>query len=162
MKLVQICLAGICLVATGCGKPDPRTSKYEQRITALESNITELYQRNENRRAQYREVYDFATNTASILNSMTESNGIVTILTTSSIEHEIKIATLERMLTNFFNSQNVKLQPRPIARTPQPTVMPASVAAQIRAGAEKAWPGDYRMQAYEIKQQTEAWYKLNQ
>jgi hypothetical protein len=39
--------------------------------------------------------------------------------------------------------------------------MPADVAAQIRANAERQWPGDYTMQESEIRWQTEAWHKLH-
>lgn len=36
-----------------------------------------------------------------------------------------------------------------------------SVIARIRAAAEAKWPGDYNMQEYEIKKQTESWKRLN-
>ena len=35
-----------------------------------------------------------------------------------------------------------------------------TVAGEIQAAAEKEWPGNYTMQAFEVRKQTEAWQKL--
>jgi hypothetical protein len=44
---------------------------------------------------------------------------------------------------------------------PQSPQMPAEVAAQIRESATSQWPGNYEMQAFEIKKQSEAWWQLH-
>ena len=39
--------------------------------------------------------------------------------------------------------------------------VPANVAAQIRSAAEEHWGTDYEMVNWQIKNETEAWLKLN-
>lgn len=160
MKPVTICLAAICLTALcGCNQePDSRIVKYEQRITALESNITELYQRNENRRQAQIEANSIVSNLLATLKDYCQSNSVIELEQTFiMLQTQQQLDGLQSAVSNYFSTKGARLS----ATRPAPGVMPANVAAQIRSSAAQKWPGDYDMQSYEIKKQTEAWYQLN-
>lgn len=59
-----------------------------------------------------------------------------------------------------FNSPS-EIYERAVKQLRELPPLPAAVAEQIRVAAEKRWPGDYKMQVYEIEDQTAAWHKLH-
>ena len=149
----------------GCGKPVPNAARYEARITALESNVTELYQRNANRKADITNInemvqmiVDGSTNQLAFDAKMMSQDS------NQQVQLELQLLMIQDLQARLTNrTQSTYRQPT-VYRAPQnsgPTVMPANVAATIRAEAERRYPTDYDMQNFVIKQQTEAWHKLN-
>lgn len=78
------------------------------------------------------------------------------------------INELRQLVQDISNSMPVQSPPprqqyyyRPATVATGPRQIPPSVLAQIRADAEREWPGNFDMQEFRIKQQTEAWHRLN-
>lgn len=166
-KIIGITMAALFAFAlVGCGKSVPNAARYEARITALESNVTELYQRNENRKADFTNV--FAIQEAMAIASSNQLNFNMEMIaqdTNQQVQLDLQLLMIENLQKQITNRAPVAYRPPAVNRAPQynpgPTVMPANVAATIRAEAERRYPTDYDMQNFVIKQQTEAWHKLN-
>lgn len=165
-KIVAIAVAALFAFAlVGCGKSVPNAARYEARITALESNVTELYQRNENRKADFTNV--FAIQEAMAIASSNQMNfnmGMFAQDTNQQVQLDLQLLLIEDLQARLTNRAPVRA---PVYRAPVvyqqvgPTPMPASVAAGIRADAERRYPNDYSMQANVIKWQSEDWHKLH-
>lgn len=138
----------------GCGKPtatpqsDPRLELIEVRLAALETNITELYLRNDNRKAMESNILSVQ---GDMLETMEKYSDGIKRIGVAMTNASVALDSLQLVLTNLS-------QPRPAT---QPAQMSAAVASGIRAYAAQRWPNDYDMQLYEIKQQVEAWRKLH-
>jgi hypothetical protein len=160
MKNIIIPLAAIGLLA-GCGKqqPDPRIAEMQGKITMLESNVTELYQRNENRRST--EILSTQA-LAMVYTNLTDiaASNLVNSLYLSV--DEARLTVLENQYSNLCVTINARagVKTMPVF-APSVNGIPSDVMAGIRAEAEKEWPTDYHMQNFVVKQQSEDWLKLH-
>lgn len=157
MKLKLLFMAAAMALLAGCGqKSDPQFLKCEQRLTLLESNVTELFRQADNR---WKDVTNLQATARGFMNLEQTNLRFAEALAVEIGSQNICMNLLQMEITNL--QASIKMPVVKYYSAPQKSVMPASVATQIRAGAEREWPGDYRMQAYEITKQTEAWYKLH-
>jgi septal ring factor EnvC (AmiA/AmiB activator) len=146
-----LCAFAFC----SCSKPDPRITQQQTQITHLNQRLDLLSDQ-----------LDAALKAnATTLASVTNLEGWVKINSDMLVQDNQEIADLEaaaaQWRTNHPSTRApARLLPRIDPETGQ-TIMPADVAAQIRADAERRYPTDYEMQAFVIKEQTEAWHKLN-
>lgn len=136
----------------------------EGKIDVIQSNIADLYQRDDYQRKQLIEVLAVQTNMAASLEDQTNIFGV---LQTASQLQDWRIRELSVTVSNLIVSINESHSSSPVAssepaqtQTP-PGQIPASVLENIRATAAAHWPDNYVMQALEIKTQTNAWYQLN-
>lgn len=190
MKLIVMVL-GIGLLAGCTAKtqaPDPRIAELEGRVAQLESRLQETREQqtnivaalelvivySTNQISRLLEVVDVSTNVsgldattglpigASGIPRLDPQNGLPMLTEGKLFDLDCRVGSLEFKFTNLVSSINGRHIARP-ASSPVavPGQMPADVVAGIRAKAENDWPDNYEMQAYEIKQQTEAWYQLN-
>ena len=162
-----IVMVGLALTVSGCGhKPDARDAK----ITKLEARLSEL-------ETHQQGLSDSLTNLLGIVEQMnTESKKAMTELMALELKQRDNweaiqpfIAALQTALTNPPAKQVAA--PRTYVAPPQAVArpnygatrdgVPIAVYNQIAADAVKEWPGDYRMQAYSIKNQIEAYRKLH-
>lgn len=153
MKNFVQTLSILLMVVLLCGcnsKPDAKVAELETKITALESNIADLYERNEFRRQDETNIMIVVSNVA--LSVLMQTN----LFEVTQIQLQKQDGKLDAFSSAF---SNFLLNAHPPATTSGR--MPPSVAAQIKAKAAQRWPGDYQMQETEIRSQTEAWYNLN-
>jgi hypothetical protein len=158
MKTILAILAAALLC--GCQKSDPRDAK----ILALETTVSNLQVRMDRNRDIVNSNFVNNDQTFSDISAMFGTNIIaLRLLGDRLLAVEIQSSLLQFMLTNSVAKPPVRAQPyiaRP-AQPAQPGQMPADVAGEIRAMAQREWPNDYDMQLFVIKQQTEAWHKLH-
>ena len=155
MKTIVIALS-LATLLCGCGKPDPRISKIEARLDSIETEQAAI-------REAISQNHIDATNAL----DLSESN---VHQVTQLIDYIYKIVAAETNLDMRVSNLESVRSKTPAQFPSRPAVqpssvsgqMPANVAAQIQSDAKKEWPGDYRMQVYYIKTQTEAWQKLHQ
>jgi len=161
-----IVMVGLVLAVSGCGhKPDTRDAK----ITKLEARLSEL-------EAHQQGLSDSFTNLLGIVERMnTESKKAMTELMALELTQRDNWEAMQpfiealQALTNPPPKQvaaprTVVAQPQTVARPNYGATkdgVPIAIYNQIAADAAKEWPGDYRMQAYTIKNQTEAYRKLH-
>jgi len=162
-----IVMAGLVLTVSGCGhKPDARDAM----VAKLEARLSEL-------EARQQGLGDTLTNLLGVVEQMnTESKRAITKLMALELKQRDNweatqpfIAAMQSALTNPPPKQaavprTVLAQHQPLARPNQGATrdgVPIAVYNQIASDAVMEWPGDYRMQAYTIKNQTEAYRKLH-
>ena len=155
MQMMAI-LSAVALV--GCDKRTD-TRVYETRITALESNVMELYQADVNRQQDFIEtLHLFET-----FNAVNSNVLAVAVSQGDQLEIQLEmIYNLDKRMTNFVSAFNRTIvKPPSRVQATGPKALPASVEAEIRSKAEREYPSDYSMQTYIVKWQTEAWHKMN-
>ncbi len=159
MKSTFVLFVPLVLTLIGCSRapaPDPRLDQLAARLDTLQSNVTDLYERNENRKSEF---VAFRSNTIGFL----ETNlFLLKTFGEEQVGHDVRLMLLEAQLTNAWARQNART-PQVIYRPAAAAVgqIPANIVAQIRADAEQRYPTDYDMQLYIIKEQTDAWTKLH-
>jgi hypothetical protein len=163
-----LCLLAAAALLTGCNqKPDSRVAKYEQRITALESNATELFRQADNRWKDVTNLTAMQKSISVVMDDMAGTNGMLTRLMDNTAYNETRFSLLEAQVTNLWYAQAIQdklksaVQRQNYAAPAARGQMPAEVAAKIRAHAAEEFPKDYSMQVFMIGQETEAWRKLN-
>lgn len=160
------CLTAGAVILCGC-----RDRALEARLATMQKQITELQ---EYQKEDHASIQSFAELTASNSNSalaflnvhQTMMSNVTEVLARSAAEQEIDRARYHE-LTNYLGAL---LRSGKIVQTSvpaQPSAMPnrygipASVHAQIVTEAQHKWPGDYEMQEFTIKEQTEAYLRLH-
>lgn len=168
-KILTITLAvltiivAIALTLAGCGK---QLAKHKTlSVFEVESNFTRLYQMNENRRADFKDLLSIQK--GMIYNATNQDNFNATSLSQGAnqqVQLELQLVMLndlDRRFTNFIASFN-RMSGRTIkSQITKPGSIPKDVEDAIRAKAEDEWPGDYTMQDYVIRSQTADWRKVN-
>lgn len=151
-----LCILAAALLG-GCGKSatDLRIEKLETRNTALETNLAADHQRIKWLQQDGIETTSILTNLLALCH--TNSNDIMSLAFALKAESDSSAAVFHYLTNQISRSA----APKYISRPAQPAQMPADVAAQIRAEAEREWPNDYSMQLNVIKWQTEDWHKLH-
>lgn len=154
-----------CLLATAallCGckpKPDPRIAVLTSNISELEYRLDKLELALGKNATNASEAYGIATNAFDLALDGSKQTLKIQV---DQLSQQLDIIELQRSVSNICVGLNVKGSSQYVYRArPQPGVIPAEVAAQIRARALEKWPADFEMQAYEIKKQMEAWYQVN-
>jgi hypothetical protein len=160
MKTIIFTMAMGAVLVCGCKQePDPRVAKLEGRVAETE--------------AGYRDLYERHTNLCAIVRAIDETNragleGLVSLeLTQQENWKEIREG-LKRLQSSRSNlnttgvAANYAQSPsRQAAKPPMREGVPLAVYNQIAADAVRKWGGDYEMQDFEIKNQTEAYRKLH-
>ena len=139
-----LCAAAAALPC-GCRKPAapaPEAARLETRLSLIESNVTELYSRNENRIMNISNLWNAQESILSLMKSNNDD-----------------LQTLEFVVEQ--RGAAAAIPARSAVPVPTASQPPAWVLQQIRSKAAQEWPGDYTMQAWEIKNQVESWHKLN-
>ena len=164
-RVVKIlpCLLAAAVLLAGCTKPaavlpDAKTAALQTRVFLLESNVADLYDRNQLRIAQITNLWHSEDLMLDLMKT-NESDYF-----TRALLLEIQVAEQAAALSNLIVALNSRSLPKtaPLAAAAAPGRMPAAVEQQIRAAAAQKWPADFEMQAFELKNQTAAWYKLNE
>ena len=179
MKIQIVLTAVMSALLCGCG-PDPRIAKQQEQITSLSNQIAELQTRlaktEDNEAADARAIvpmFDLVHHNDT--NSIWMSDQVLH-LTLQAGEQSWRV----QQITNYLGARFMKATALPAefsdptkydqatglpimrpAANVAPGELPADVAAAIRADAERMYPTDYNMQLFHIKDQTEAWHKLN-
>lgn len=147
MKTILPIIALTVLIA-GCSKPTPpdaRLAELSARLAVVEAQL------------------QTATDNDLILQERMDIFGKYMRETAQDMKGIYQLATnmhagMELMLS-FTNSAVPVV--RQIARSSQPKPgMPADVLLTIRTEAQRRYPADFEMQAWVIKNQVEAWHKL--
>ena len=155
------CLLVATLILTGCKpQPDARIPKLEERIVFLEDKaakdaehmgrLLELMQK---------DIVTSQSNFQASVDKFVAAGGNEGVIQNINV----RVAQIEWQLAS--NTPARTAVRRVTAAVPTATMnaygVPQTVYNQIASDAAKEWPGDYTMQNYEIRNQTEAWLKLN-
>ena len=167
LSIISVAAMLLC----GCNKQDSKIAQLETRIVALENQNAELKTSCDSLASQATNcaksidlIFTLVTNSVVTPFDPNAPLDVNTGLVNPLYHLDERVDSLSVTLSNLISSLNAAhpaLIRVPVSAT-RPTQMPADVAAQIRAEAERRYPTDYDMQIFVIKQQTEAWQKLNQ
>ena len=142
--LCVLCVSAFIGLLAGCHKTDPKIAALESRVTSLEADVAALEIRT-----------DAETNTDAL--ALADHNfldGVYDAQTNLSDD-------VSWLLTRVGKLEDKATAAPPIYHSTTGSVMPAEVAAQIRSRAAESFPNNYDMQLFQIKQEADAWHKLN-
>lgn len=153
------------LLLGGCSD-SKRVAELEQRVKALEDHrAKDIADLKEIDRQMLEEQDKFTTNMLTGFEQLTNSEETEYMDTVVALTlQQAAIDRLSNSIAIIESGRFGSARPTPAAHTQSTTLangMPSDVFAQIKSDAEKEWPGNYDMQAYEIRKQTEAWLKLH-
>ena len=153
-RLLILCV--LCVLC-GCNPSASRVTKLETELAALRTelrtNVADLVERNASRKEDF-------TN----LLGMFKAELVIVKDHDAAIDNlKLAVLAMTDVVTNVAMRQITRPAPasRYVAAPVSSGGIPANVMAGIRAKAEREWPGDYNMQVFVIKQETEAYQKLH-
>jgi hypothetical protein len=167
MKLLMLLAAG--LIFCGCSN-SAKERALEKRVAALECELSELRTNLVAVLDKYeaRQVEDWRKLEASNAKIQAGNQRVLEHveawpdLVRQSVETEVqRVLEARDVDAKLVAGKPIALRAAPARAEPLKDGVPISVWNQISAAAAKEWPGDFRMQAYVIKNQTEAWQKLH-
>lgn len=146
----------ICAALVGCShkqEPDPQLIEMqrrfigiENRLAVIEDNLTKQEAINKDTLTALKESNDF----------IIEQNTLNVVLSSQIAQH---IADGGAHPSKTL--PQIKTQPASNVRQKMSNGVPSSVYSQIATLAARHWPGNYDMQEYVVRQQIEAYRKLN-
>lgn len=152
MKMVALLLLLMVALLCGCSKAsDPRTGELLTRVSNLEANVAELQD------ALIRDNIGRSNLTwlaHGIHRDLTNYQEVLLGLSLTIANH---IHDPVAHPTNRFMARSVAQA----SSNQNKEGIPLNVYNQIATDAAKQWPGNYRMQSYEIRTQVEAYKKLH-
>lgn len=164
-RMGLLSLLGLLFV-TGCG-PDAKTEARLKRIEERQQNLRDdLIAMSDllGRTGRALETNLALMETHSKDLSLLRSNALLSVEMVLDLRDEIDAVRATN--TALLSRTATATAARPVYPQAQPAAqfrdgVPIAVHNQIAAAAAREWPGDFKMQAYEIKTQVEAWRKVN-
>jgi hypothetical protein len=158
MKIIYAITLTAILVC-GCEKSSITTGSNEQlksKVSVLENNLAELRELNQSNLMVMQN--NFLASSATNFQVIDKINQQL-IFDNNRIEF---MQTVVSNLINTINQQDVMMSQQSNSQSAPPVQIPANVLDQIRAAAIQQFPNNINRQNAMIKQETDAWYKLNQ
>lgn len=168
MKTLTI--SALAVLLCGCnGAAERKAAEQERRIGQLEAKLQEIYGVLEKVADRNEHTLVLLTNSASISDRIEQSTAVFHRRVLDFMEGEERRVTdivsveLERLLQARAAALAKGRVPAPVAKAAEATRdgVPVSIWNEIAATAAKKWPGNFRMQDFDIREQVEAWQKLN-